>query len=79
MKFDRNNPLRGFSFKFKAYGRYQVTYESDFDFMKGRYYVNDVTYMPLIDATKNADSPKRKDVDELRRLVKRGRLIHITE
>ena len=79
MKFDKNNPLRGFSFKFKSYGRYRVTYESDFDLMKGRYYVNDITDMTLIDATKNADFPKREDIDQLRRLVKRGKLIHITE
>jgi len=30
--------------------------------------------MPLIDATKNAEEPKRKDLEELKRICKDGKV-----
>lgn len=76
MKYDKNNPLRGFSFRKVGSGAYEVMYESDYDFKVGRYYVNYITDMTIIDATKNAEYPKKKDVDWLRKLVKRGKIKH---
>lgn len=75
MKYNRNEPLRGFNF-IKRGSIYRVEYESDFDIKVGRYYFNYIQDLSLIDATKNAKFPKRKDIELLRKLVKKGHLIH---
>lgn len=58
-----------FTFRPGGYGRYKVTYESP---ATGKKWTAETTDMPLIDATKNAESPKRKDLDLLKRICKRG-------
>ena len=72
MKYNRIYPLEGFTFRKVSSGAYIVTYESDYDRKVGRYWQNRIEDMTVIDATKNADEPKRKDVELLRRIVKRG-------
>lgn len=72
MKYNRINPLEGFTFRLVSSGAYQVTYESDYDCRIGRYWTCRIEDMTIIDATKNAESPKRKDVEHLRRMVKRN-------
>lgn len=56
-----------FRFEFIGYGHYRVTYTSP---KTGKQWSNNITDMPLIDATKNAEEPKRKDLDELKRMCK---------
>ena len=56
-----------FSFSFAGYGHYKVTYTSP---TNGKQWAKVTNNMPLIDATKNADEPKRKDLEELKYLVK---------
>ena len=56
-----------FSFSFSGYGHYKVTYTSPVTGKKWQAVTNNI---PLIDATKNADEPKRKDLEELKYLVK---------
>lgn len=47
----------------------------DFNFEFAGYGHYKVTYdMPLIDATKNADEPKRKDLEQLKRVCKDGKI-----
>lgn len=74
MKYDKTNPLKGFKFKQTAYGQYIVTYQSDTDLSHKRFWMNRITDMTLIDATKNAVNVKKRDVDTLRRIVKNGGL-----
>ena len=62
-----NISLGDFSFRFAGYGHYKVTYQSP---VTGKEWVKTTTDMPLIDLTKNADSPKKVDLIHLRRLVK---------
>lgn len=62
--------LSDFRFEFKGYGHYKVTYTSPVTRKEFSATTND---MPLIDATKNADEPKVKDLKELKSLS----LIHI--
>lgn len=64
--------LYGFTFKKVSSGAYLVTYQSDYDFKIGREWKAIINDMTLIDATKNNDNLKQKDVDVLRRAVKRG-------
>ena len=71
MKYNRIYPLEGFTFRKVSSGAYQVTYESDYDRKVGRYWTARVEDMGIIDATKNADEPRRRDVEHLRRMVKR--------
>ena len=59
--------INDFSFSFSGYGHYKVTYTSPVTEKKWTTVTNN---MPLIDATKNADEPKRKDLEELKYLVK---------
>lgn len=75
MKYDKNYPLRGFTFHCIGAGLYRVSYESDYDFRVGRYWSAVISDMTLIDATKNAVDVKRRDVDALRRAVKRAGLV----
>ena len=70
MKYDCVYPLKGFSFCKVSAGAYIVTYESDYDRKVGRYWKARIEDMTVIDATKNCDQPKRKDVYCLRRIVK---------
>ena len=65
--------LQGFTFKKVSFGCYWVFYQSDYDLRIGRYYVNEINDMTIIDATKNCDEPLRKDIMRLKRLVKAGR------
>lgn len=59
--------ITDFGFSFEGYGHYRVTYESPITFRRWSALVNN---MPLIDSTKNADDPKRCDLENLRRVVK---------
>ena len=56
-----------FEFVFAGYGHYKVTYQSP---KTGRKWEKTINDMPLIDVTKNEWSPKRKDLEILRRRVK---------
>lgn len=56
-----------FSFHFSGYGHYRVTYTSP---VTGKSWSTVTDNMPLIDATKNADNPKRCDLESLKYLVK---------
>lgn len=58
-----------FDFRFVSYGRYKVTYTSP---VTGKKWTTQTTDMPLIDATKNADEPKRKDLEALKWICKNG-------
>ena len=66
MKADKIS-INDFSFSFAGYGHYKVTYTSP---TTGKQWAKVTNNMPLIDATKNADEPKRKDLEELKYLVK---------
>ena len=59
--------ISDFSFLPSGYGHYRVTYTSP---ITGKQWTKVTNDMPLIDATKNADEPKRKDLEELKYLVK---------
>ena len=59
--------LSDFSFAPAGYGHYKVTYTSP---TTGKQWTKITNDMPLIDATKNADEPKQKDLNELKRLLK---------
>lgn len=60
--------MEDFSFHFKGAGHYQVTYTSP---NTGCYWVALITDMTIIDATKNADCPLRKDMNHLKDVCKR--------
>ena len=66
MKADKIS-INDFSFSFAGYGHYKVTYKSP---ITGKQWAKVTNNMPLIDATKDADEPKRKDLEELKYLVK---------
>ena len=57
-----------FSFLTSGFGRYKVTYTSP---ATRKRWTAHITDMELIDRTKNEDFPKRKDLEELKRTVKR--------
>ena len=59
--------ISDFSFIFSGYGHYKVTYCSP---VTGRTWSKVTDNMPLIDATKNADEPKIKDLQTLKRITK---------
>ena len=59
--------LSDFTFVFSGYGHYKVTYQSP---VTGKRWTITTSNMPLIDATKNADEPKQKDLQDLKRLCK---------
>ena len=58
-----------FSFMRSGYGHYKVTYTSP---VTGKQWTAITNDMPLIDATKNADEPKRRDLETLKRVCKNG-------
>lgn len=60
--------ISDFSFMPSGYGHYKVTYTSP---VTGKSWTTVTSDMPLIDATKNADEPKRCDLERLKRFVKR--------
>ena len=59
--------ISDFSFSFSGYGHYKVTYTSP---LTGKKWSTVTNNMPLIDDTKNAEEPKRKDLELLKYLVK---------
>ena len=63
----RKISISDFSFRPSGYGHYEVTYTSP---MTGKKWIKTTSDMPLVDATKNADNPKRKDMEALRRFLK---------
>ena len=62
--------IRDFAFRFAGHGHYNVTYTSPITYKQYTETTND---MPLIDATKNCDNPKRKDLVTLKKLCKNGK------
>ena len=56
-----------FSFMRSGYGHYKVTYTSP---VTGKQWTATTNDMPLIDATKNADEPKRRDLKPLKEFAK---------
>lgn len=63
--------ISDFRFEFAGYGHYKVTYTSP---ATGKRWTTTTNNMPLIDATKNAEEPKRKDLEELKRICKDGKV-----
>lgn len=61
--------ISDFRFEFAGYGHYKVTYTSP---VTGKSWTAKTNDMPLIDATKNADDPKRCDLETLKRVCKNG-------
>jgi len=59
--------LSDFTFKFAGHGHYKVTYTSP---VTGKEWTATISDMPLIDDTKNADEPKLKDLNMLKRVCK---------
>ena len=59
--------LSDFSFQFSGYGHYKVTYTSP---VTGKSWTKTTNNMPLIDATKNADEPKKVDLNKLKNVCK---------
>jgi hypothetical protein len=59
--------LSDFRFTFSGYGHYKVTYTSP---VTGKSWTATTNNMPLIVLTKNADEPKRKDLEALKKIVK---------
>lgn len=58
-----------YDFDFEFAGHYKVTYTSP---VTGKSWTAKTNDMPLIDATKNADEPKRCDLETLKRVCKNG-------
>lgn len=63
----RTIELSDFTFLFSGYGHYTVIYRSP---KTGKEWAKTTNDMPLIDLTKNADQPKKKDLNQLKRLIK---------
>lgn len=61
--------ISDFRFEFAGYGHYKVTSTSP---VTGKQWTAKTNDMPLIDATKNADEPKRRDLETLKRVCKNG-------
>jgi len=59
--------LSDFTFMFSGYGHYKVTFTSP---NTGKKWSTVTSNMPLIDATKNADNPKKKDLNTLKSICK---------
>ena len=59
--------ISDFSFQFSGNGHYKVTYTSP---VTGKQWTVTTNNMPLIDATKSADEPKRCDLEQLKRVCK---------
>mgnify|MGYP003433913300 FL=1 len=63
----RSIDILDFTFLPSGYGHYKVKYTSPTTGKKSSTTTND---MPLVKETKNADKPKNKDLEELKRLCK---------
>jgi nucleoid DNA-binding protein len=61
--------ISDFQFQFAGYGHYKVTYQSP---RTGKRFTTTTSDMPLIDATKNEDRPKIKDLNQLKATCKRA-------
>lgn len=61
--------ITDFTFECIGYGHYKVSYISP---ATGGKWTCIIRHMPLIDATKNSDNPKQKDLMELKRACKHG-------
>ena len=61
--------ISDFRFTTSGYGHYKVTYISPITRKEWTTVTNN---MPLVDATKNSDSPKIKDLNELKSVCKNG-------
>lgn len=59
--------LSDFNFQLSGYGHYRVTYTSP---VTGKQWSTVISDMTLVDATKNADEPKRKDLEALKWICK---------
>ena len=59
--------MKDFNFQMQGYGAYKVQYTSP---KTGKVWSKIITDMQVIDATKNSDEPKIKDIKELIRIVK---------
>ena len=59
--------LSDFTFKFAGYGHYKVIYVSP---VTQKSWSCTTSNMPLIDKTKNADSPTLVDLNQLKKLCK---------
>lgn len=59
--------INHFDFQFAGYGHYKVTYTSP---ATGKVWSTTTSDMPLVDATKNSDSPKQADLNNLKRICK---------
>lgn len=59
--------LSDFTFQFSGYGHYKVTYTSP---KTNKQWTKTTSDMPLIDATKNADNPKKVDLNKLKNICK---------
>lgn len=66
-RYKRKIQVTDFHFDYKGYGHYMVTYTSP---TTRRQWCKLINFMPIIDKTKNAEHPLRKDLEELKRLVK---------
>lgn len=63
----RKISITDFSFRIAGHGHYKVTYTSP---TTNRQWTTTTDDMTLIDATKNAVSPKRKDLEALKYICK---------
>jgi len=59
--------ISDFSFRISGYGHYIVTYTSP---TTGKQWKKTVDAMELIDQTKNANDPKKCDLNKLKRIIK---------
>ena len=59
--------LSDFNFRFSGHGHYKVTYQSP---VTGKKWTTTTTDMELIDATKNADDPKKVNLKRLKSICK---------
>lgn len=59
--------ISDFSFSFAGYGHYKVTYTSP---VTGKKWSTITNNMPLIDATKNSEKPKKVDLIRLKNTCK---------
>ncbi len=59
--------ISDFEFRVSGYGHYRVTYTSPTTGKQWSTVINDMT---IIDATKNSDNPKRKDLESLKWICK---------
>jgi hypothetical protein len=59
--------ISNFQFQFAGHGHYKVTYTSP---VTGKQWSRTISDMPLIDATKNEDVPKKKDLNWLKSVCK---------